>query len=79
MELFGRDRNRITTDETEALHHPIRLRILEIHGHGHWRRLLSVEALTEALVKTPGFEHTTPAQVNYHRARLLDAELLPAA
>ena len=78
MTLFGGDRNRITTDETKALHHPTRLRILEIHAYGRWRRLLSVEALTEALVSTPGFEHTKPDEVNYHRARLLDAELLPA-
>lgn len=78
MGLFGRGRNRITNDETDALRHPTRLRILEIHAHDRWRRLISAEALTEALVKTPGFEHTTPDQVNYHRARLLDAELLPS-
>ena len=78
MTLFGRNRNRITTDETEALHHLTRLRILEIHAHDRWERLIPVEELTEALVKTPGFEHTKPDEVNYHRARLLDAELLPS-
>jgi hypothetical protein len=77
MPLFGSDRNRIKADQTQALSHPTRLRILEVIARQRVR-LLSVEALTETLVTTPGFEHVKPDQVNYHRARLLAADLLPA-
>jgi DNA-binding transcriptional ArsR family regulator len=76
MTLYGRDRNRMKTDTTHALRHPTRLRILEVSARERGRPL-SVERLTEALVKTPGFEHVKPDTVNYHRARLLAVELLP--
>lgn len=76
MELFGRDRNRIQTDRTRALGHPTRLRILEVIARERVPSL-SVETLTEALVATPGFEHVSAGEVNYHRARLQAAELLP--
>lgn len=79
MSLFGRNRNRnrIPTDQTQVLSHPLRLRIMEMHRRERGRSL-SVEALTADLVKTPGYEHVKPGEVNYHRARLLAAELLPA-
>jgi DNA-binding transcriptional ArsR family regulator len=76
MPPFGSDRNRIETDRRHALRHPTRIKILEVTAHERGRPL-SVDELTAALVKTPGFEHTTHGEVNYHRARLLDAELLP--
>jgi hypothetical protein len=68
---------RFDRDQTHAISHPLRLRILEMHAHERWQRPISVEALAKTLVKTPGFEHVKPGEVNYHRVRLLDAELLP--
>jgi hypothetical protein len=41
-------------------------------------RCLSVKELTADLAKTPGWEHVTASEVNYHRSCLLEAELLPA-
>lgn len=76
MPLFGRDPNRIHADETHALSHPLRLRILELFARDR-RRSLSVEALTADLTKTPDFQHVQEREVSYHRARLLDTELLP--
>jgi DNA-binding transcriptional ArsR family regulator len=77
MELFGRDRNRIKADQTRALSHPTRVRILEVVACKRCEST-SVEALTEALAKTPGFEDIKMSEVNYHRARLVAAKLLPA-
>jgi hypothetical protein len=77
MPRFGRDRDRIHADETHVLSHPLRLRILELFARDRGRSL-SIEALTADLAKTPDFEHVTEREVNYHRARLLDTELLPA-
>lgn len=76
MPRFGRDRNRIKTDQTHALSHPLRLRILELYARDR-SRSLSVESLTTDLVRTPEHEHVKPSEVNYHRARLLDVGLLP--
>ena len=76
MPRFGRDRNRIHADETHALSHPLRLRILELFARDR-DRSLSVEALTADLARTPEFGHVNEREVSYHRARLLDAELLP--
>ena len=76
MPLFERDRNRIHADETHALSHPLRLRILEMFARDR-SRSLSVEALTADLTRTPDFQHVEENQVNYHRARLLDVDLLP--
>jgi DNA-binding transcriptional ArsR family regulator len=78
MPLFGRNRNRIKADQTQALSHPLRLRIMEMHLREP-DRSLSVESLTADLARTPGYEHVKPSEVSYHRARLLDAELLPPA
>jgi DNA-binding transcriptional ArsR family regulator len=68
---------RLSRDQTHALNHPLRVRILEVIAHERGRPL-SVEALTKTLVKTPGFEHLKPSTVNYHRACLQEARLLPA-
>jgi DNA-binding transcriptional ArsR family regulator len=76
MAGFRRNRNRRKTDTTAALRHPLRLRILEVTARERGRSL-SVEALTTALIRTPGFENVTPSQINYHRTRLQAAELLP--
>lgn len=77
MPLFGRDRNRIKADREQALSHPLRLRIVEMHRREP-ARSLSVGSLTADLTRTPGYEHVKPGEVSYHRARLMDAGLLPA-
>lgn len=71
------DKNYFFNRLTHALRHPLRLRILEVTAHERGRPL-SVEALTATLIRTPGYEHTTQSEVNYHRACLQDAQLLPA-
>jgi hypothetical protein len=75
MACFRRER-RLGTVQTRALHHPLRLRILELHKRAR-DRALSVELLTEALSQTQEYGHVNQAEVKYHRDRLLDAELLP--
>jgi DNA-binding transcriptional ArsR family regulator len=75
MQPHERDR-RLGTEQTQAISHPLRLRILEISKRERGRSL-SVEWLTAALTATREFEHVTASQVNYHRACLQDAELLP--
>jgi hypothetical protein len=62
--------------QMQALNHPLRLRILEMHRQMK-RGLLSVETLTLALTQTPEFEGVKAAAVKYHRDRLVDAGLLP--
>lgn len=71
-----RRRDRLTTI-THALNHPLRLRILEMHKRAGGQPL-SVGTLTAALGQTLEYEHVKPAEVAYHRNRLLDAELLSA-
>ncbi len=77
MPLSDRDRDRIETKQTQALNHPLRLRILEMHKRMRGQPL-SVDTLTTALAQTPEYEHVKAAEVKYHRDRLLDAELLSA-
>lgn len=78
MERFGRDRGRIEPDQTQALSHPVRLRILELFTRDTGRSLAAVD-LRAALVSEDAatFEKYGVGQVLYHRARLQAAELLP--
>lgn len=76
MRLFRRYLRGFGATQTHALSHPLRLRIMEIHQREKGR-LTSVNVLTTILLTTPGCEHVTKSQVNYHRNRLLDAGLLP--
>jgi len=76
MPLFGPNRDRLDLDQAQALNHQIRLRIVEMHECNPGR-LLSVKSLTADLRSTPGYEHVQARDVNYHRARLIDADLLP--
>jgi hypothetical protein len=39
MPLFGQDRNRIKADQKQALSHPLRLRIMEMHRREPGRSL----------------------------------------
>lgn len=77
MRLFGgRDPHRLGPTQTQALNHPLRLRILEMHRRMK-RRPPSVETLTLALTQTSEYEGVKAAEVKYHRDRLVDAGLLP--
>lgn len=62
--------------QTQALNHPLRLRILEMSKRER-DRSLSVESLTDTLAATREFEHVNADEVFYHRNCLMDAELLP--
>lgn len=75
MPLDGRDRNRISTSVTQALAHPIRLRILELSTRDPTRPLAASTFFPDL---TGEFDELTLSQVGYHLARLQDAELLPA-
>jgi DNA-binding transcriptional ArsR family regulator len=76
MGLFRRDRNRVNAEQARALNHPTRLRIMEMH-RSEPGRSLSVASLTADLSRTAGYEHVNASEVNYHRACLQDAGLLP--
>lgn len=77
--LFGRDRKRLRADQAQALAHPIRLRILELHTKDT-RRPITTDGLAAELAASGGeFRYVTVGQVAYHVARLRDAELLPAS
>jgi DNA-binding transcriptional ArsR family regulator len=74
MARSARDRKKL---EAQALSHPLRLRLLEIHqrvrGKG-WP--LPVDDLAAALEATGEFGDVTAPKVNYHLRRLQDAGLL---
>lgn len=77
MPLFGRDYGRIETDQKRALAHPVRFHIWSLFTRDT-DRPLTAEALHADLLGEREFRHVTVSQVNYHVARLRDAELLPA-
>jgi hypothetical protein len=70
------DRQRRENELTQALNHPLRLRILEMHKRMK-SRSLSVTTVTVVLADSPEYGHVKAAEVEYHRDRLLDAKLLP--
>ena len=77
MRLFGgHDPQRLCPTQTQALTHPLRVRILEMHIRMK-SRPLSVETLTTVLANTPEYRDVKAAHVKYHRDRLLEAKLLP--
>jgi len=76
MPLSRPNRDHLDIDQERALSDQLRLRIVGIHLCSPGR-LLSVKSLTADLRSTPGYEHIKPSEVNYHRARLIDADLLP--
>jgi len=71
----GRDPRELNSSQTQALSHPLRLRILEMHKRVR-SRPLSVETLTLALRQTREYKDVKAAEVRYHLARLQDADLL---
>jgi|GEM_PF-5364721 len=70
-----RRRDRLATI-TQALNHPLRVRILEMHLRMKSCRL-SVATMTTVLADTPEYRDVTAAHIKYHRERLFDAKLLP--
>jgi hypothetical protein len=74
--LFGRDRGRIETDQKRALAHPVRFRIWSLFTEDT-DRPLTAGALHADLIEERKFRDVTVSQVNYHVARLKDAQLLP--
>lgn len=75
MARFGRDRGRIEADQTHALAHPMRLRILELFTRNA-DRPLAADSLAADLVAD--FPEVKICQVAYHVAVLRDAKLIPA-
>jgi Fe2+ or Zn2+ uptake regulation protein len=75
MPLFGRDRGRIEADRTQALAHPMRLRILELFTR-NTDRPLAADSLAADLIAD--FPTVRIRQVAYHLAVLQDAKLIPA-
>ena len=78
MRLFGgSDPSGLGPTQTQALTHPLRVRILEMHIRMKSRPLL-VETMTTVLAETREYRDVKAAEVKYHRDRLCDAKLLPA-
>jgi hypothetical protein len=68
--------NRLAQEQTRALNHPLRLRIIEMHLR-MMGRPLSVETLTAVLAETREYGDVKAAEVKYHQARLQDSKLIP--
>jgi hypothetical protein len=79
MSLYGRNRRRIEADQTQALTHPVRVGILTLFTRDTSRSLAADDLLEDLTAEDPdSFGGFSEGQVLYHRARLQDAELLPA-
>jgi hypothetical protein len=68
-------RDRLAKSQTHALNHPLRLRILEMDKRARGRPL-QVETLMAVLAETREYKNAKAAEVQYHRDRLVDADLL---
>lgn len=76
MVEFRRKHRSLEAAQRQALTHPLRVRILEMHLRMKGRPL-SVEAMVTVLTQTPEYKDVEAAEVKYHRDRLFDADLLP--
>jgi hypothetical protein len=72
----GRNPGRLDPSQTQALSHPLRVRILEMHIRMR-SRPLSIKTITEVLAETREYGHVSAAEVKYHHARLQDTKLIP--
>lgn len=78
MALYGRDRNRLDANQTQAISHPVRLDILGLFTKDRARSLAADDLLTDLLADDPEtYAKYDAGQIFYHRARLQDARLLP--
>lgn len=75
MALHGGDRGRIETDQTKALEHPMRLRIVELFTRDEARSMAAEPLAADLATFFPGVKIR---QVAYHVAVLRDAKLIPA-
>jgi hypothetical protein len=80
LALWGRDRNRIEADQTEATDHPTRLKIVELFTRNTLRPLECDVLAADLMTEFPDLKarEAKPALIAYHVAVLKDAELLPA-
>lgn len=80
MPRYGRDRNRIEGDQTQATQHPVRRMILKLFNRDTWRPLEADVLAADLLTEFPDLEadEAKPGQVAYHVAVLKDADLLPS-
>lgn len=79
MELPRRDRGRIEPDQMQVLSHPVRLGILGLFTKDAARSLAATDLLGDLIAEDPEmFGEFSVSQIAYHRARLQDAQLLPA-
>jgi hypothetical protein len=79
MAHHGRSRHRIETAQTQALGHPVRLGILALFTRDKGRALAAKDLRADLHEADPDtFAEFDTAQILYHRARLQDADLLPA-
>lgn len=76
MAEFRRRHRPLEAAQRQALTHPLRVRILEIHLRMKGRPL-SVETMVTVLTQTREYKDVKAAEVKYHRDRLFDADLLP--
>jgi hypothetical protein len=78
MELFGRKRGRINSDQMQTLSHPIRIGILGLFTKDAARSLAACDLLDDLIAEDlEMFGEFSVSQVAYHRALLQDAQLLP--
>jgi hypothetical protein len=75
MAFARRNRGRIIPDQTQALSHPTRLRILELFTRNKDRSLAANDLAADLAADYP---YVKPGQIAYHVAVLKDAELIPA-
>ena len=68
--------SRLAQEQTRALNHPLRLRIMEMHLRMRGRPP-SADTLTAVLAETREYRDVKAAEVKYHQALLRDAQLLP--
>lgn len=77
IRLFGRhDPSGLSPTQRQALTHPLRVRILEMHLRMK-DRPISVETMVTVLMRTREYEGVKAAEVKYHLDRLRNAKLLP--
>jgi hypothetical protein len=74
MAPFGRNQDRTSRRQDQALAHPIRIRIMELFTRNADRSLAAGD-LTEDLA--PGFPELNVSQVAYHLFVLRNAQLIP--
>lgn len=77
--LHRADRHPLQFKQAQALNHPVRIGVLSIFTRDTARSLAVEDLLADLTVEDPEtFGEFNVRQIAYHRARLRDADLLPA-